>query len=202
MTTLTKKYSSNLFSEPFHSNQNRHEYANAWDNVSQAQKKVRRFPSQEIYFQIQGTEALQVEKILEIGDENISLPFQLNEIAEEIESSEFILDLKDDWDNQGGLPVKREVYFASIKFLIQYSRFLFEKGVVIDAPEIDPCTDGSVDLSWRTANARLLINFRKTDKGLLAYFYGDLYQNEAPTKGNVPVEMFSESLAVWMKNLK
>jgi hypothetical protein len=72
----------------------------------------------------------------------------------------------------------------------------------IQLPEINPCSNGSIDLEWHTSsNGRLLINIRKDVNGdsYIAYYYGDKYDNKMQVKGSIPVNEFSEYLAVWMK---
>lgn len=127
---------------------------------------------------------------------------RLAHIENEINHSSYILDLKVDWDAENGLAISKEIYLAAIQFLKTYTNYvLTEFSIAIDAPEINPCRDGSVDLSWRTNRARMLVNI-KMDKGIPhAFFYGDYYQNTKPFKGNLPANEFEEALAVWMKNL-
>ena len=110
--------------------------------------------------------------------------------------------LDEGWDDNEDSPIHEEVWNGAIQFLIRYASYLNDHfGIVIDPPEVNPVSNGTVDLSWRTSNARMLINIRKESEELLAYFYGDLYKNKYPIKGIVPITDIQEYLALWMKNL-
>ena len=130
------------------------------------------------------------------------LPNQLKSIATAINESKWICSLKEDWDYDGASIIEKELFLSAIDFLIKYSIDIFKKsGIVIKTPEINPCRDGSIDLSWRTPSARMLVNIRKTADELLAYYFGDILNNKFPIKGNVHLDNVSEHLAIWMKFL-
>ncbi len=118
-------------------------------------------------------------------------------IAEALEVNFFV----DDWDNEGSPAVNRAIWNRATNFLLDYAASienLFQ--VVITAPEIGPCPDGSIDLSWRSPSARMLINIRNSEEGK-AYFYGDLYNDKNSIKGNVGTEKVETYLVAWMCNL-
>ncbi len=127
---------------------------------------------------------------------------KLSSIIEEIKRSEYILNLKGDWDEEGAEKVNENTWCSAVRFLINYSQYLLDSNIVIEAPEINPCRDGSIDLSWRTDNARLLINIQNKKDGE-AVFYGDLYNGKGkmPIKGGVPFTGVQEHLVTWMKYL-
>ena len=119
-----------------------------------------------------------------------------------IKEATYITDLADDWDDEGAVPIKINTFDFAANFLKSYSSYLFNSyNIFIPVPEINPCKDGSIDLAWRTKNARMLINIRSENGKYYAFYYGDRYNNKMPIKGNVPLPEFSESLAVWMKYL-
>jgi hypothetical protein len=139
---------------------------------------------------------------IEIFGKTYSLLSSLQNIASAINESKWINNLKEDWDYEGAVPIDKELYISAINFLIDYSTEIFKKtGLVISTPEINPCKDGSIDLSWRTSAARMLINIRKIENELLAYYYGDFYSNKSQMKGNVHLDSVYEHLATWMKSL-
>lgn len=129
---------------------------------------------------------------------------RLQPIKAEIKDSEYIPTLEEDWDQDGALIIKQEIWQAATDFLLRYAQFILDnyKGIIIDTPEINPVRNGSVDLSWRTPKARMLINIREEKSVIQAYYYGDLYNNMNAIKGNVSIEGVAEHLAVWMKNLE
>jgi hypothetical protein len=140
--------------------------------------------------------------MLKIYRRSYFIPNQLKSIALAINESKWICNLKEDWDYDGASIIDKEIYLSAIDFLINYSIDIFKKtGIVINTPEINPCKDGSIDLSWRTTTARMLVNIRKTVDELLAYYYGDLSNNKSPIKGNVHLDSVYEHLATWMKSL-
>ncbi|AMR32403.1 hypothetical protein A0256_13705 [Mucilaginibacter sp. PAMC 26640] len=139
---------------------------------------------------------------INFSDRQFSLNPNLKEVYDEIEYSKSILDLKKDWNNQNGEPISKPLYFSAIEFLVNYSNLLAAKNIIISAPEINPCNDGTIDLSWRTLKHRLLINFRISNQEFLGIFYRDEYNNKNSNKGNLVLPNIDESFLVWMKNLK
>jgi len=111
--------------------------------------------------------------------------------------------LENDWDFEGGLKPLSINMAAAEQFLLQYGLFIFEEfGWWPPLPEINPVNNGSVDLSWHTKKARMLINIRLLENAPFAFYYGDLYKNVVPTKGNIPIDgILYEHLAQWMKYL-
>ena len=125
-----------------------------------------------------------------------------SEIEKVIEEALYIKSLPDNWDEEGAQKISEEIFTSTAAFLRYCSNYLYiGAGIILPAPEINPCKDGSIDLSWRTGTARLLINIRMQEGALYAFFYGDRYNNKMPIKGNFPLSEFSESLAAWMKYL-
>ena len=143
------------------------------------------------------------EYILDVLNEKISIPIALDKIKDEIELSKSLLLLEKDWDSEGAVKIDINIFLSSIKFLVEYSNYIYRnRGLVIASPEINPCINGTIDLSWRTSKVRLLINIRFSElKAMSAYYYGDFYNNMSPIKGSISVNEFSEFLAIWMKNL-
>lgn len=136
---------------------------------------------------------------IKILDKQFIIPRELEKIKDEIEYSNQILALTENWDNEGAKPIDRDVYIEAIGLLIKSSTHIHNQVFkVIDVPEINPCPDGSVDLSWITRRARLLINVRKTESGILAYFYGDLKNNVRPFKGSASLDCL-DHLEGWMR---
>jgi hypothetical protein len=142
---------------------------------------------------------------IEIGQKVYEVQPAFKNLLEVIEESKNILDLKEGWDENNAVTISLETWVSAATFLIEYAQFIFDSfsQVVIDTPEINAVPNGTIDLSWRTSKARMLINIRKDEGEFLAYFYGDLYKNKYPTKGSVPTSAVMSHLAQWMKdNLK
>ncbi len=141
-----------------------------------------------------------------ILEEDYSLPGDLSHIYEEINLSRYIIDcFSNDWDGDGAIGVNKSVYLEAVSFLVIYSKeLLFKKGIIIDSPEINPVINGSIDLSWRTTKARLLINFNLKGDSTIAKFYGDLYDQLTEKSGFIDIDSktFDYSFLEWMRNLK
>lgn len=120
-------------------------------------------------------------------------------LMQEIQNSKYILKLAANWDEEGSLPVAPLIYEAAIRFLQDYTFFIFKKyKVMIETPSINPVKNGSIDLEWHTPNARMLINIRDTQN---AYYYGDQHKNINSIKGSVSIQNIEIFLAAWMTKL-
>jgi hypothetical protein len=138
-----------------------------------------------------------------IVNKDIFIPSDLTDLVQEINDSKYILDLQENWDENGALPISPKVYLKAIVFLTTYAKQIFNiHKTIIQSPEINPCPDGSIDLSWRTDLVRLLINFRIKDDQVTAVFYRDHYNNQNSNKGSLTLDTIDESFFVWMKLLK
>jgi hypothetical protein len=147
-------------------------------------------------------EGIRTDIVIELVDEHINISEPFGRLAKVIEQSKFFLDLEPGWDEENALTIDPEVWKTAIKFLIHYSIDIFKNiDRLIEEPEISPCKDGTIDLSWRTSRSRMLINFRKSEDGIRAYYYGDFYNNKQPIKGWVNTNTVDIYLSMWMRNL-
>lgn len=124
----------------------------------------------------------------------------LKPIYDEIENSKELLLLEEDWDGMGAKAPNKEIYDASIDFLMMYIHHLASRRVFIETPEINLCPNQSIDLSWRAKNARMLINIRKDEQSVIkAFYYGDNIDNLNPIQGSVELDSVTY-LAMWMQD--
>jgi len=122
------------------------------------------------------------------SEKNGALPHSLKHIGEAIEGSKKILELAEDWDDAGALPIKKTTFKRASIFLINYSTWLFNNfKFAIETPQLSPGPDGSIDILWRTKYYRMLINIPQ-NKDQQAGYYGDDYKDGNSIKGKVPVE--------------
>ena len=129
-----------------------------------------------------------------------TLPLGLQSLMQELEASKSILDLVENWDEEGALPISPIIHETATRFLQNYASFIFKKyKAVIDAPCINPVKNGSIDLEWHSPTVQLLINIRDTQN---AYFYGDNYNNINPIKGSISVKTVEPFFAAWMLKLR
>lgn len=139
---------------------------------------------------------------IELEDEIIPVKWNFRRLADLIEHSKYMLLLGPGWDEENALAIDPEIWKVAVKFLIQCATDIFENhDRIIEEPEINPCKDGTIDLSWRTSRVRLLINFRHSAEGVRAYYYGDFYQSKQPIKGWINADSTDNFLSLWMKNL-
>jgi hypothetical protein len=142
------------------------------------------------------------KEIEELKSRKFHLPKDLEAIAKSIENSKYILDLEEGWDENGAKKVESKIWEESVNFLIKYSKYLYNNyQKIIEAPEINPCNNNSIDLSWRTKNANMLINIREKEKIMFASYYGHFHDKTNEIEGEIAIKPLSKSLAIWMKNL-
>ena len=101
------------------------------------------------------------------------LPPEIISLADAIQNSRSLLDLKDDWDDAGSVGYAESTWRRARDFLIRNAiRFFRSQKKCFDPPEILPGPDGSIDLHWKTDARELLINVPARPQDNIAY-YGD-----------------------------
>jgi len=76
-----------------------------------------------------------------------------------VKSSFYILDLEDDFDDEGSLKYEYEIFRKAITFLVELNREVNSiHDLAIYAPEIYHGPSGSIDLNWEENGLRCLIN--------------------------------------------
>jgi len=121
----------------------------------------------------------------------------LQHIREAIESSRFIYSLEAGLDGEGTEAYEKATWERATEFLSNLARWIFEKhDIIIDAPDIGPGPDGSIDLHWKTERYELLVNVPK-DPASEASFYGDDY-GKSTIKGTFKLSAFNTGLMMWL----
>jgi len=117
--------------------------------------------------------------IVKIDDEIIlEIPIKFDELFQSIEKSKYILELEDDWDDEGSPAYDKATWIRAIEFLYNYTKKIYdETGKIIDPPKISQGPEGSIDILWKTESYRLLINIPQDPKKPASY-YGDDYTDE------------------------
>lgn len=122
---------------------------------------------------------------------------RLNMLLEKIAASRKILAWSDNWDGEGSPGYKELTWKRSIRFIQDHIHWLWRKyALVIDAPDILPGPDGSIDIHWETKNYELLINI-PADPSEPASFYGDDYGNSS-IRGTFKPESYNLGLLSWL----
>jgi len=81
-------------------------------------------------------------------------------LKEAMESSRYILDLEDDWDEEGSPRFQEATWKRATDFIKQIAIAFRQQpsGFWIDPPRILPGPKGSIDIHWKTSKRELLIN--------------------------------------------
>ena len=100
-------------------------------------------------------------------------PPNMDTLSSAIQESRSLLDLPDDWDDEGSPGYAEATWMRAVDFLLHNAERLWQdQGVTVSAPEILPGPNGSIDLHWRVNNHELLLNI-PANLDELADYYGD-----------------------------
>lgn len=134
------------------------------------------------------------------GDPPISwkdLGEPLRHISQAIEGSRSLLELQDNWDDEGSPAISEATWKRAVEFLARYAKWAWEnRARVIDAPDILPGPDGGVDLHWDRPDYELLISI-PTDVGATACFYGD-DRGSISIKGTFDPDRANHGILEWL----
>jgi hypothetical protein len=141
---------------------------------------------------------------LDVCGKIYSVPSSLFDLVDEINDSKYILKLEDDWDNMGAVTISSELYEKAISFLLMYAIYIYkdDNKTVVQAPEINPCCNGTIDFSWSTLGARMLINIKYKSGKYIASFFGYPTSTKLPIEGLIDMSNIDKDMASWMKKLK
>lgn len=119
------------------------------------------------------------------------------QIEREIESSKFILELPEDWDEEGSPNYSEGTWKTATQF-IRKTAFQFKKETDrwIDAPKITPSHDGSIDVRWKSSERSLLINFPADSSSPATFFGSD--KNIDAIKGTLNLSSQNHWLLKWL----
>src|SRR5450755_3365262 len=106
-----------------------------------------------------------------IKDYEFVLPHALKNIVDAISESKYLLELEEDWDDEGANVTTFETYKNAVDFVITSSKFLNNYNSKLEKPFIDITRDGSISVQWDTPKASFFIIFKKNNKEY-AYYYG------------------------------
>jgi hypothetical protein len=126
----------------------------------------------------------------------IEVPYALSEIADAIEKSRYILDLPDDWDDEGSPGYAPETWERAARFVLNNAVDLWRaEQVRVPAPAIHNGPAGSIDIHWKTRGAELLINVPPERP---ATYYGRNAETGLETKGTLETSVPNEWLLKWI----
>ncbi|NOT61147.1 MAG: hypothetical protein HOP19_13085 [Acidobacteria bacterium] len=118
-------------------------------------------------------------------------------LAEALCASRSILDLPDDWDEEGS-PRFREATWQRATKLVKLAATAFQQrfGVWIEPPRILPAPEGSIDLHWRLPERELLINIPERAEAPADYYGSGNAQ--AAVKGKLNTSLPNEWILLWL----
>lgn len=139
-----------------------------------------------------------------IGGLEFKYPTSIENVIKEIRNSVSILELTENWDDAGAAIVNSETWEKAVLFLFNYALHIYTqselKNILIE-PDIAAVNDGSIDLTWRTEKARLLVNIKPQSLERASY-YTDLYSDKDFSKRSVSTDLINEGFAGWLNFFK
>jgi hypothetical protein len=149
-----------------------------WENVSQAQWNKRRFKSPKV----------DVKHIsFKLGEASeIKIPIAIKELEEVFLKAKYILDLHDDWDDEGAFGYTIDSWKSGAEFLINFNKWLKDIfGGNLYLPKMYHGPKGTIDIIWQEKDFRLFINIDGlNNKG---NFYSDT-PNKQYTEGGFSLD--------------
>lgn len=122
---------------------------------------------------VKTTRAAGANVIERIGSHELIVPKELHALLAEIRRSQSLLGIEPNLE-EGIQPPSRETWERACLYLLRYATWVFyERDVVIPTPEIVDGPADTIDLIWKSAKFRLIVNI-KSDRDS-ASFYGDNY---------------------------
>lgn len=122
----------------------------------------------------------------------LKLPFELKYLESAYSKSEYILNLEDDWDDEGACKYHFEIWKKALEFINTYALTLFvDFNKKIDIPRIYHGPKGSIDILIENSVYSLLINVLSSEDKAI-YFGKDINGNIS--KGEVNLKRMNSAL--------
>ena len=126
--------------------------------------------------------------------------FEQQELDRVIESSKRILQLDDDWDDDGSAGYLLATWQRMEAFLRLLDRVAQFQGTELPIPAIGPAESGSIDMHWSEPWGSLLVNI-PADPDQPVAFYGSRRQGST-LSGTVPSGSVSPEVIAWLSHDK
>lgn len=118
-------------------------------------------------------------------------------LADAIQLSRRILELKDDWDEEGSPGYKESTWNRAAEFVKEVASAFHQRfGIRVDPPRILPGPEGSIDIHWKTLERELLINIPSDDEEPADY-YG-CGSSQDTIKGKLASSLPNEWILLWL----
>ncbi len=125
----------------------------------------------------------------------ITYPAELSYLAVAVKNARWILELPDDWDEQGSVSYSEATWQKAAQFILLNAIAMFkENGIKMSEPAISNGPEGSIDILWQEGNRTLLLNVPNGD-GSLSFYGSD--SNGSEIKGTTGQGEKNKWLMVW-----
>ena len=118
------------------------------------------------------------------------------QILAEIERSRAIIDLTDNWDQEGSPGYREETWKRATSFLGLQVQTARQYSWTIGVPDINPADNGSIDIFWKNEDRELLLNVPADEHEPIA-FYGDSRNGET-ISGQIRGSAPALNLVAWL----
>lgn len=123
------------------------------------------------------------------------LPMELKALADALNESRWMLDLRDNWDDEGSPSYAQATWERAARFLINSAKFVQDLGLVFAIPKVQNGPEGTIDLYWETPDAKLLLNI-PTEWEAPANYYGHKADG-SETRGSLNTAHIEPWLMLW-----
>ena len=122
----------------------------------------------------------------------------MNALERSIEDARYILELEDDWDENGAVAVAPSTWNVATAFLQNLTLWAYKyRSLVLGALSISPLGNGGIDLYWENTFADLLLTIPVS--GHLAHCYGQNARGEV-FRGTMSLkDPFPDLILTWLK---
>lgn len=111
-----------------------------------------------------------------------------------------LLNLAQDWDGEGARPIQSQTFDRAATQLHLLNTSVRQTwGERMPVPMIGPCSDGSLDIFWKTARGTLLINFSADPSESAAYSGAD--SSGQRIKGCFDPSLANQSVVAWLMTI-
>jgi len=119
-------------------------------------------------------------------------------LLEAVYSSVHLLELPEDFDQEGSPGYSAETWRRAIGFLLSLAGALHERdAIALPRPKILPAGAGSIDLHWKSSQYELLVNVPANPQ-LPVEYYGDNARGQMPIESHCPATAPDRKLVAWV----
>ncbi|ESU22911.1 hypothetical protein FSS13T_25240 [Flavobacterium saliperosum S13] len=111
---------------------------------------------------------------------SLKIPFANKELESVFLEGKYILELKDDWDDEGAIGYTEQSWKSAADFIVNYNKWL--RGIFsgsLHLPKMHHGPKGTIDVVWNEDNFRLFVNI-------------DYYNNKGTFYSDTPKKQYSE----------